>query len=172
MLDTPPEIFCFQLNKLTFFYSVMVHGELRKQECIPVGCVPPAAVPVFFGGGGVCLSAFWDTHTPLVVGLGTPPPGVGLETPTARHPILPGSGPEDLPPSQTPNLPLGVGLETPPLPDSSSSPWVWAWKPARHAGMPPPVPGDLQGMLGYHLPVNRIIDTCKNITLPQLRCGR
>ena len=56
--------------------------------------------------------------------------------------------------------------------------------------------GDLQGMLGYHppppprpaarnagipslppptptpTPVNRITDTCKNITLPQLRCGR
>ena len=53
--------------------------------------------------------------------------------------------------------PLGVGLETP------------LWRPARHAGIPPPEtckacwdttckecwdttpPGDLQGMLGYHL---------------------
>ena len=30
-----------------------------KQECIPVGCVPSAAVAV--GGGGVCPSACWDT---------------------------------------------------------------------------------------------------------------
>ena len=56
-------------------------------------------------------------------------------------------------------------------------------RPARHAGIPPP--GDLQDMLGYHppetckacwdttpSPVNRITDTCKNITQPQLRCGR
>ena len=76
----------------------------------------------------------------------------------------------------------------PPRPDPSTSPWVWAWRPpwpdpstsllgvgletckacwdttpqrpaARHAGIPPPSP------------VNRIRDTCKNITLPQLRCG-
>ena len=52
-----------------------------KQECIPVGYVPPAAVAI---GGGVCLSACWDT----------PPLGVGLETPQAR-PL---------------NFPLGCGL--------------------------------------------------------------
>ena len=27
----------------------------------------------------------------------------------------------------------------------------------------------VQGMMGYHPPVNRITDTCKNITFPQLR---
>ena len=27
----------------------------------------------------------------------------------------------------------------------------------------------VQGMMGYPLPVNRITDTCKNITFPQLR---
>ena len=77
--------------------------------------------------------------------------------------------------------PLGVGLETPPWPDPSTSPlgvgrepssvgqtpqlphWVWAWRspqarPLKHPlgvglegmlGYTPP--GDLQGMLGYHL---------------------
>ena len=69
-----------------------------KQECIPVGSVPPAAVAVCLGG--VCLSACWDTH---------PPPG-----------CRPGE-----PPDQTPQPPL----------------WVW--------------PGDLEGMLGYHLPLPR-----------------
>ena len=29
--------------------------------------------------------------------------------------------------------------------------WVWAWKPARHAGIPLPPRDLLQGMLGYHL---------------------
>ena len=33
-----------------------------KQECIPVGCVPSAAVAA---GGGVYLSACWDTPLPL-----------------------------------------------------------------------------------------------------------
>ena len=36
-------------NKIFILYS--------KQECIPVGCVPPAAVAVSPGGGGVC---FWS----------------------------------------------------------------------------------------------------------------
>ena len=76
-------------------------------------------------------------------------------------------------------------------------PGVWAWRPpqARPLNFPPGCgPGDLQGMLGYHPPprpaakhagippamhsgiptppVNRITDTYRNITLPQLRCGR
>ena len=46
--------------------------------------------------------------------------------------------------------PPGVGLETPPDQTPQASPWVWAWKPARHVGIHPP--GDLQGMLGYHPP--------------------
>ena len=67
------------------------------------------------------------------------------------------------PPGQTPQLP----------------PWVWAWKPARHAGIPPPRPAARHAGIppamhaGIPLPpVNRITDTCKNITLPQIRCGR
>ena len=48
-----------------------------KQECIPVGCVPPAAVAVW-GGGGVPASV--HAGIPPGVGLETPP-GVGLETP-------------------------------------------------------------------------------------------
>ena len=71
-----------------------------------------------------------------------------------------------------------MGLETHPWPDPSSFPLDVAWKPARHAGIHTPSPGDLQGMLGYYLqgmlgyhhpPVNRITDTCKNISSPQLR---
>ena len=36
-----------------------------KQECIPVGCVPPAAVVVEGGGGSASLHA--RIHTPLQV---------------------------------------------------------------------------------------------------------
>ena len=83
-----------------------------KQECIPVGCILPTAVAICWG---VFTSVYAGIPTPQGVGLETPPPplGVGLETPRC--------GPGD-PPGQTPQPP----------------PWVWAWKPARHAGIPPP----------------------------------
>ena len=38
--------------------------------------------------------------------------------------------------------PQGLGLETPPRSDSSTSSRVWAWRPARHAGIPAPPPVD------------------------------
>ena len=39
-------------------------------------------------------------------------------------------------------LPLGVGLETPPPGQTPQAlPWVWAWKPARHARIPSPACG-------------------------------
>ena len=60
------------------------------------------------------------------------------------------------PPGQTPQLPPGCGPGDTPRPDSQLPPWVSAWKPARHAGIPPPPPL-----------MNRMTDRCKNITLPQ-----
>ena len=62
-------------------------------ECIPVGCVLPAAVAIH---GGVCL------HNP---------PGVGLEPPQVWAWRPPGCGPGD-PPGQTPQLPPGVDLDS------------------------------------------------------------
>ena len=122
------------------------------------------------GEGGVCLSACWDTlgcgpgnhlgvglETPQGVGLETPP-GVGLETPLGVGLVTPQARPL--------NFPLGVGLETP---------------QARPLNFPHGCgPGDLQGMLGYHLqcmlgyhpPVDRMTDTCKNITFANFVCGR
>ena len=90
------------------------HKSIFKLECIPVGCVPPAAVAVCWEGG-VCLIACWDTRpTPLGVGLENPqvwawrPPGQTPQPP-------PGFGPGDPPPTPQPPS-LGVGLEThPPL---------------------------------------------------------
>ena len=73
------------------------------------------------------------------------PLGLGLETP---HP--PGVGLETLPPARFLNLPTGCGPGDP---------------PTRPPNLPP-------GSGPKHPPMNRITDTCKNITLPQLRCGR
>ena len=83
-----------------------------EQECIPVECVPPAAVAV---GGWGSTSVHAGIHPP---GCGPldPPPGVGLETPWvwAWRPHWPDPS----------TFPLGVGLETPSphWPDPSTSP--------------------------------------------------
>ena len=82
---------------------------------------------------------------------GIHPLDVGLETPPVWAWRPPGCGSGD-PPGQTPQLP----------------PWVWAWRPPWPDPSTPPGcgPGNLQGMLGYHLqcmlgyypPVNRMTD--------------
>ena len=81
-----------------------------KQECIPVGCVPPAAVVVCWGGSASVHAGI----PPRVWAWRPPPPHVFLKTP------------------------LGVGLENPPGQTPQLPPWVWAWRPAMHAGIPPP----------------------------------
>ena len=91
------------------------------------------------GGGGVCLSACWDTHTPWV--WAWKPSWLWAW----RYP--PGCGPGDT---------LGVGLETP-LGVGLEIPQAWAWRPHGQTPQLPPgcgpgdPPGDLQGMLVYHL---------------------
>ena len=67
------------------------------QECIPVGCAPPAAVAVCLGGGGcICLML---AHSP------GPKPGHprGQGHPHRYEPGPPG----------VPGKPPGVGLDTP-----------------------------------------------------------
>ena len=107
-----------------------------------------------WGGGSASVHA--GIHSPPVCGPGDPlgcgpgdppecgprdPTGYGLETPQVWAWRSPGCEPGD-PPECGSGDPPG---ETPQL-----LPWVWAWKPGRHAGIPPP--GDLlQGMLGYHM---------------------
>ena len=113
--------------------------EILQQECIPVGCVPPAAVAVR-GWGSASVHA------------GMHSPGVGLETPLGCGPGDPARcGPGDHPGVDLETTP-GFGLETPhPSQTPQLPPWVWAWKPTRHAGIPPSPRDLLQGMLGYHL---------------------
>ena len=92
----------------------------------------------------LCVSIRWWRRAwrPLRCGPGDPPGCRPGDPPGCRT-----GGP----PGQTPQpAPLGVVLETPPPSKTPQAPnWVWARKPARHAGIH--TPGDLQGMLGYHL---------------------
>ena len=97
----------FHSDGLKMSWNVCVKNDQKVQECIPVGCVPPAAVAVTGG----------SPHTP------------------SRHPPeqIP---PEQAPPEQTPprQIPLNCPLRCGPGPDPPQlPPWVWAWKPARHA---------------------------------------
>ena len=116
-----------------------------KQESIPVGCIPPAAVAIT---GGL------HTHPRA----GTPPEQA---PPWSRHP------PEQAPPpSQIPlNFPLGCGPgpDPPQFPpwlwawtrSPSTSPWLWAWTPPSQIPLNFPLgcgPENPQGMLGYHPP--------------------
>ena len=96
-------------------------------------------------------------YTPLGVGLETPP-GCGPGDPpdqTSQLP-LPRCGPGD--PPRPINFPLECGPGDPPDQTSQPPPWVWAWRPARHAGIPPPPPW-----------TEFLTHASENITLPQLR---
>ena len=88
------------------------------QECIPVGCIPPA----LYHAGGI--------HD--------------------RDP------PNRDPRTETP------GIETPPRTETPQTETPRQRTPRQR----PPWDRDRDS------PVNRITDMCKNITLPQLRCGR
>ena len=133
---------------------------MSQQVCIPVGYVLPTAVAISCAGGGVCLSACWDT--PPGVGLKTPL-GVGLETPQVWAWRTPRCGPGEpparplnfplgwdwRPPWARPlNFPLGVGLETPLARPLKFLPGCGPGNLQSMLGYHPP--GDLQGMLGYH----------------------
>ena len=126
---------------------------LPEQECIPVGCVPPAAVAVSQGGLPQCMLGYtppwlWAWRPPRC-GPGDPP-GCGPGYPAPR------CGPGDPTPRPDPSSsPLGVGLET----------CKACWD--THA------PGDLQGMLGYHLQcMLGMTDMCKNIAFINFVCGQ
>ena len=91
----------------------------------------------------------------------TTPLGVGLETPRPN-------------PS---TFPLGVGLETPPGQTPEALPWVWAWKPARHAGIHTPLETckacwDTTFKACWDTTPPGQTDTCKNITFANFVYGR
>ena len=102
------------LEKVCTFFTTGIVKLLKLVNTIPFfcKCVHKSLffhlVPFFFRevsvfcwvGGGVCLSACWDTQTPP--GLGLDPPGLGLDPPEPR----PGQPPQA-------DTPLGLGLDTP-----------------------------------------------------------
>ena len=123
------------------------HGQnswhtLVKQECIPVGCVPPTAVAVHGEGSA---SVHYGLHPqvwawrPPGCGPGDPPPGVGLETPLETC-------------KACWDTTCKACWDTPRRPAARHA----VIPPAMHAGIPTPPPF-----------VNRMTDRCKNITLPQ-----
>ena len=118
-----------------------------QQECIPVGCVLPAAVAI---GEGVSRGDQASPRAGTLLGPGTPRAGTPQSRPPRPDPpqlplgCVPGSDPTQFPPwlwvwTRSPSISpwLWAWTRSP-----STSPWVWTWRP----------PGDLlQGMLGYHL---------------------
>ena len=78
-----------------------------KQEFIPVGLRTASSSSRW---GGVCLSACWDTTSPLL--------GVGLETPQRPDPSISPLGVGPWRPSKVRplNFPLGCGPGDPPSP--------------------------------------------------------
>ena len=133
---------------------------ILRPECIPVGCVPPVAVP---GSPHNPLPLGVDLETAPARSPSTSPLGVGLETPLARSPSTSTLGVGlETPWPDPPQLPPWVWTWRPPWPDPPQLPsWVWTWR----SPLPDPPklplgcgPGNLQGMLGYHPPVNRMTD--------------
>ena len=57
-----------QMSKVSSVSSIQCYGKIiHEQVCIPVGCVPSAAVAVCWGGGVsvcVCPNMYWDRHPP------------------------------------------------------------------------------------------------------------
>ena len=126
------------------------------QECIPVGCVLPAAVAI----RGVCLSACWDTPW---VWAWRPPRCV------TGDPL--GCGPGDTP-RCGPGDPLGVGLETVPLVRPLNFPLGVDLETCKACWDTTPKETCCKACWDNTPPVNRITDTCKNITLLLLPCER
>ena len=147
----------------------LLHNERRKVSKRAVGILLECFLFTIIIEKQECIHAFMLGYTP--------PLGVDLETP-------PGVGLETAPPKARPLNFLGVSLETPPPTSgqtSQAAPLVWAWKPERHAGIPPPPPPwDLQGMLGYrlqgmqgyHPSLWTESQTCVKTTCPNFVCGR
>ena len=117
----------------------------RKQECIPVGCVPPARRP-YLPGRGVYL----------VGGVYLVPGGWCVPGPQGGCTWSGGS-----------TWSRGVYL----VPGGEPGPWGVYLVPGGCTWSPGGCTWSQGGTWSGTPPVNRITHTCKNITLPQLRCG-
>ena len=120
-----------------------------QQECIPVGCVPPAR-----NSTGGSLSGGLPGQRPLL----------------DRDPLLPWT---KTPQTETPRQkPSWTGTPWTETPSGQRHPLNRDPLGQRPLSLPPPQSCNLWCMLGQRPPLNRMTHRCKNITLPQLRCGR
>ena len=157
--------------------SSEVRQKTKQQECIPVGCIPPVHWPY------LCISSYptyappgatmhapkqpcmppWSNHTcphraTMHASLGTTmhaPQGATMHAPWSNHAH---------PPRGNHTCPLGATTHAPPS-NHTCPPGATMHAPPQQPCMPP---------WSNHTcpPVNRMTNRCKNITLPQLRCGR
>ena len=122
------------------YHSTAVVKFSFGQECIPVGCVPSAAVAVSPGGG----RSAWTKCM------------LGYQPPWSRHPPRPGS--------------LGARSRPPLLETFCKAYWdttcnaCWDSTPPPRDLLQGMLGYHLQGMLGYHPPPRGQTHTCKNIT--------
>ena len=133
-----------------------------KLECIPVGCVPPAQWPAISRGEGCIPRTPPLCHTCPPLPRMPPftmhaPPPLQHTPPFAMHALLHHACP--LPqsnhacPLEQPRMPPGSNHAWPPGSNHTCSPAATMHTPQEKPRMPPPV--------------NRMINRCKNITLPQ-----
>ena len=58
-----------QINERDHLLIKIISLIIYQQECIPVGCVPPASVAISVGGGGLsalgCLPGEWGCTPPV-----------------------------------------------------------------------------------------------------------
>ena len=155
------------------FYLVFTQSRSRsRQECIPVGCVPAAHWPyaaVFFRGGVFSLvrGVFSLVRGGVLLGLGGGYPWYGGfflvrgGSPWGWGSVWSGGGsPWSGGFSLVPGGSAWSGGVLPGgcLPGLGGSPWSWG-------GLPGPGGSPCRGGSPETPPVNRITDTCKNITL-------
>ena len=133
------------LKKLILKYPVFKCHIKIKQECIPAGCVPPAHWPYLVVSHACPPQAtMHPPEQPRMPPLEQPhmPPWSNHACPPREQPCMPPRATRHAPPEQ-PCMPPGATTHAP---------------PPQQPRTPPPV--------------NRMTNRCKNITLPQLRCGR
>ena len=89
---------------------------------------------------------------------------LGYTPPTRPGPPAPGPGDTLARPL---NLSSGYGPGETPGQTPQHPPWVWAWRPSSQTPQPPP-----PWVWATRPPVNKMTDTCKNITYANFVCGR
>ena len=160
------------------------------QECIPVGCVPPAQWPAVSRGGWWCIPRtppLFATHAPLrhtcplhharpSLCHACPPFATHAPNPFAMH-----APPTPLPrmppratthtPQEQPRMPPRSNHAHPPKSNHAPPRSNHACPPREQPCMPPLPPGATMHAPWEQPrmppPVNRMTNRCKNITLPQ-----